>query len=240
MSIDRLSPPQGDETLSIARRSLAVSVAEHLREMIVQGVLEAGKRVQVAALAGSLAVSATPVREALIILAEDRLVELLPNRGARILPYTLDEALALFEVLAALDALAARLTVLRMSSADLADLEASHAAMAAHHRRREREPYVRLNSQIHAAVVALSANPDLIATHARLDLRARRGRYITIVDDTRWDEAMGEHEALMDAFRRCDAAFAGAIWQTHLQHMGRAVANALQRETRHTNVRSLD
>ena len=220
--------PLVEETLSIARPSLAAMVAEQLREMIVRGTLPPGKRVQVASLAASLAVSATPVREALFILAEDRLVELLPNRGARVLPYTAAEALALFEVIAALEALAARLATQRMTTGDLAALEAQHAAMAAHYRRRDKEPYFALNSEIHAKVLALAANPDLVATQARLDLRGRRGRYVAIVNEARWHEAMGEHEALMGAMRRRDADAAALIWQTHLQHTGAAVASALQ------------
>jgi DNA-binding GntR family transcriptional regulator len=217
-----------DEAMSIARPALATSVADHLREMIVLGSLPSGERIQVAALAASLAVSATPVREALIMLAEDRLVELLPNRGARVLPYTASEALTLFEVIAALEGLAARLATMRMSAADLDDLETRHAFMANYFRRREKEPYFALNSEIHATVLALAANPDLVATHARLALRGRRGRYIAIVDEARWDEAMGEHEEFMLALRRRDAEAAASIWQAHLHHTGLAVANVLR------------
>ena len=218
----------GGESLAIARTSLAMSVADHLREMVVHGTLRPGERIHVAALAASLSVSATPVREALIMLAEDRLVELLPNRGARVLPYAAGEAIALFEVIAALESLAARLAATRMEVTDLDVLEGKHTAMAAHHRRREKEAYFTLNSEIHAAVLVHAGNMDLAATHARLNLRARRGRYVAIIDEARWDEAMGEHEALMTAFRRRDPEAAAAIWHLHLQHTGAAIAAALR------------
>ncbi len=218
----------GDESLAIARTSLAASVADHLRDMIVHGTLPPGERIQVAALAASLSVSATPIREALIMLAEDRLVELLPNRGARVLPYAAGEAIALFEVIAVLESLAARLAATRMDATDLETLEGKHAAMAAHHRRREKEAYFALNSEIHATVLVHAANMDLGATHARLDLRARHGRSVAIIDEARWDEAMGEHEALMAALRRRDAEAAAAIWLLHLQHTGTAIADGLR------------
>ncbi|MDX7950831.1 GntR family transcriptional regulator [Lichenihabitans sp. Uapishka_5] len=229
MTAERSAPVPAEDTFPIARSSLAASVADHLRAMIVQGTLPPGTRVQVAALAASLAVSATPVREALIILAEDRLVELLPNRGARVLPYTADEALALFEVMAALEALAARLATMRMHAEDCDELERRHAAMVAHHRRRERQAYFAVNNEIHAAVLTLSGNPDLVATHARLELRGRRGRYNAIVDDARWDQAMHEHALLMEAMRCRDAEAAASIWQTHVTNTGLAVAHALHR-----------
>ena len=134
----------------------------------------------------------------------------------------------MFEVIAALEALAARLATVRMGAGDLDRLEGRHAAMAWHHRRGEKEPYFALNTEIHAMVLALAGNADLVATHARLDLRARRGRYMAILDQARWDEAMDEHAALMTALRCRDPDAAAAVWLTHLQNTGVAVGRALE------------
>lgn len=213
---------------AIERTSLAEPVAEHLRGMIVRGELIAGERIPITALAAEMNVSATPLREALKVLAQEGLIELLPNRGARVPPYTAEEARALFEVLASLESLAAELAATRLGPASLAELDGMHAAMRGHFERGEKDPYFALNSRIHEWVVAQSGNPVLVTTHASLMLRATRGRYIAIVDRTRWAEAMEEHEGLLAALHRRDAAAAAAIWREHLTHTGRSVEIVLR------------
>ena len=64
-------------------RSLAVALAERLRDMIIEGELPAGTRLNERALCDRLGVSRTPLREAFRVLAAEHLVELQPNRGAR-------------------------------------------------------------------------------------------------------------------------------------------------------------
>jgi len=214
------------DDLAIERRSLHDPVADHLRRMIIRGELEPGQKVPIQALAETLGVSVTPLREALKVLAEDQLVELLPNRGARVLPYTVEESRALFEVIANLEGLAAELAATRISAADLAGIEGLHARMRLHFAAREKEPYFELNSQIHQAVMQAAANAVLTSAHAKLNVRATRGRYIAIIDEARWAQAMDEHENLMIALRKRDATEAFAIWKTHLLRTGDAVQRA--------------
>ena len=63
----------------ISRRSLHDEVADRLRDMIVEGKLAAGERVNEAALCEKFGVSRTPLREALKVLASEGLVHLLPR-----------------------------------------------------------------------------------------------------------------------------------------------------------------
>jgi DNA-binding GntR family transcriptional regulator len=214
--------------IAINRDPLHIQVADRLRDMIVHGDLKPGEKVPFAMLAADLGVSLTPLREAFKVLAEDGLVEQTPNRGVRILPYTAEEASALFEVIAALESLAARLATLRMSDADLAGLEALHERMREEFASRSKDSYFDINSLIHERIVSLSGNDVLIGTHTKLMVRANRGRYIAIVKEDRWREAMEEHEAVMDAFRRRDSEAAGAIWQIHLMRSGEVVSTVLK------------
>lgn len=213
--------------VKLTRLSLPAQVAETLREMIVTGELGAGQKVPVAQLAEQLEVSPTPLREALKVLAAEGLVELLPNRGARVASYTLDDARNLFEVIAGIESLAAELAAQRMGGDDLDGLEALHAEMRGHYERGEKPEYFDLNSRVHARIIELAGNEVLAAVHAGLMVRANRGRFIAITDPLRWAEAMEEHEQLMAALRARDWQAAAATWRTHLQHTGRAVCKAL-------------
>jgi DNA-binding GntR family transcriptional regulator len=216
----------GEADFAIRRQSLHGSVADHVRAMIIRGDLAAGEKVPTQTLAQSLGVSITPLREALKILAEEQLIELLPNRGARVLPFTADEAVLLFEVIASLEGLAAELAAARITAEALSAVESLHARMRSHFEAREKAPYFALNSRIHEEILAAAANPVLVSAHARLNVRAARGRYIAIIDQSRWSEAMSEHEDLMIALRERDAARAGAIWRGHLLRTGAAVRRA--------------
>lgn len=222
---------RGQRKHAISRQSLHMQVADRLRNMIVHGELAQGEKVRVAELSETLGVSLTPLREALKVIAEEGLVELMPNRGARVLPFTVEEADDLFEVIAGLEGLAAELAAERMSSVDLANLEDLHEKMREHHSRSERDEYFDINSMIHKAIIDHSNNAVLIATHEKLMVRAERGRYIAIIDPDRWNQALSEHEAVMEAFRKQDAEQAGRIWRKHLSNTGRAVHDALERQT---------
>ncbi len=219
----------GQRKAAISRDPLHIQVAGRLRDMIVHGDLTPGVKVPFASLAETLGVSLTPLREAFKVLAEEGLVEQLPNRGVRILPYTAAEASALFEVIAELESLAAALAASRMGPDQLARLEALHAAMGDHFRQRNRDEYFDINSRIHKTIVALSGNDVLVSTHTKLMVRANRGRYIAIVDEDRWSEAMAEHDAVMDAFRSADSEQARRIWRIHLRRSGEVVADVLAR-----------
>ncbi|WP_176083670.1 GntR family transcriptional regulator [Martelella sp. HB161492] len=214
--------------LAINRRSLYDTVAEHLRNMIIKGDLAPNARIPVNELAAEFGVSQTPMREALKVLAEEHLIELLPNRGARVLPYTQREATELFQVIASLEALAAEITAARISDREMDGLQAMHDRMCSYFRAGDKEPYFDINSRIHDRVMTLSANEALIATHAKLLVRAARGRYMAILNADRWHEAVDEHEQLMSALRARDAARAAAIWRVHLLHTGQSVSTMLE------------
>jgi DNA-binding GntR family transcriptional regulator len=218
--------------LEIARESLDESVAAHLRAMIVRGEAKPGEKLNIAELAQSFGVSQTPLREALKILAEEQIVEWLPGRGVRVAPIGIEETTELFEVIATLEGLAAEFAAVLATEAQLVELEIMHAQMRRHFLNGEREPYFELNSQIHARLIALARNRVLRETHSRLNTRASRGRYLAIIDDARWREAMQEHEDLMVALRDRDVTRAGTIWRRHLSHTGAAVRSAQIAEAR--------
>jgi DNA-binding GntR family transcriptional regulator len=212
--------------LEIARRPLDETIANHLRDLIIRGEMAPGVKIHLPELAVAMGVSTTPLREALKILAEEEIVEWLPGRGVRVAPIRTEQTGPLFEVIAGLEALAAELAVERMTVSQLGDLESLHKRMRGHFERGERDPYFDLNSRIHDLVLAFSANEILRATHARLHGRASRGRYIAIVDDARWREAMQEHEDLMSAFKDRNSVLAHEIWRRHLLNTGLAITRA--------------
>ncbi|MEM6383146.1 MAG: GntR family transcriptional regulator [Pseudomonadota bacterium] len=220
-----------DTTYPLSRRQAAANqLLEIMRARIIRGELPPGSRIIERALCEEMNISRTPLREALKLLELDGLVDLTQNRGARVSTFTAEEALNLFEVLAGLEGLAAELAVTRIDEASLETLERLHDQMQRCFDTGDKDGYFDLNSTIHSRIIEASGNPVLAHTQRALMLRAKRGRYMAIVDPDRWEQALGEHDALMNAFRQGDAQTAGRIWRTHLMHTGETVARVLQNE----------
>jgi DNA-binding GntR family transcriptional regulator len=224
MSGKNPSPQTGDDgavhRLRIRRRPLHEEVVERLRDMIVEGGLATGERLNESALADLLGVSRTPIREALKLLASEGMVELLPNRGARVVEMSSTEIAELFEVISGIERHAAELTAQRITAAELVKLEALHERMETHFRNRNRRDYAKLNNEVHLSVVALSGNETLRALHRGLMTKVRRIRYIALELDERWRESFDEHVALLDALRRRDGRKAGTIMLAHVRETG--------------------
>jgi DNA-binding GntR family transcriptional regulator len=207
----------------ISRPSLHDEVTDRLRDMIVEGKLSPGERVNEAALCDQFGVSRTPLREALKVLASEGLVNLLPRRGARIAGLDAREICEVFEVLSSLERTAAELAAGRMTATDLARLQQLQHRIQQHHRARRRHEYFRQNHALHEAVVALSGNSVLKETHARLLARVRRARYMAILSEERWDESVREHAEILTALETRNARLAGALMYRHVARTGEIV-----------------
>ena len=220
--------PAPDQTLPLSRAALHQQVVEHLRTSIVRGTLEPGETLRVSELAQKLDVSLTPLREALKILAEEQLVELTPNRPVRVAPVTGPDTMALFEVMAGLEGLAAELAADRMSAADFAHLEARHAEMRQHYESGERDAYFALNREIHNLIVEFARNPALTHVRAKLAYRSERVRFMAVRQGSRRSEAFAEHEELMQCLRDRDAKASHRVWSGHLLKSGAETCRILE------------
>lgn len=207
----------------IRRKPLHEDVAEHLRLLIVEGHLKDGERIIETELCEQLKVSRTPLREAIKMLIHEGLIEHLPNRGASVAKITPEQMQHLFQVISGLEMLAAELTIPNAKPLELKHLRALHEKMIKHHSAGERQKYFSINHQIHLRIVSLSGNPILIETHAGLMARARHFRYWALADQERWDEAVREHEAIMEAFEKRDAKAAGQLIKAHVERTGDVV-----------------
>ena len=211
----------------ISRRSLHDEVTDRLRDMIVEGKLAAGERVNEAALCEEFGVSRTPLREALKVLASEGLLHLLPRRGARVAGFDAREVREVFEVLGSLERMAAELAAERLTAIDLARLRRLQQRIEQHHRARRRHEYFRQNHALHEAIVALSGNSVLQETHTRLLARVRRARYMAILSGERWEELVREHAEILAALENRNAGLAGKLLHRHVARTGEIVCSTL-------------
>lgn len=211
----------------IHRQSLHDELVQRLRDMIVHGELHPGQRVAEKALCERFGVSRTPLREALKVLASEGLVVLAPNRGATIATLTIEEVDEIFPVMAVLEALAGKLACERITEDRVAEIKALHYQMVAHHRRKELAPYFTLNQAIHEAILEAAGNSTLAAMSRSLAGRIRRARYMANMSQSRWDQAVAEHEDILAALSRREGEKLGRILQRHLENKAQVVKESL-------------
>jgi DNA-binding GntR family transcriptional regulator len=110
-----------------APRSASAAAGEVIREAIIDGRLAPGQRLKEEELARELGMSRTPVREALLLLQSEGLVESIPRRGAAVRSYAVDDLDDMYQLRAVLEGYAARRAATRISPEDVARLEESCA-----------------------------------------------------------------------------------------------------------------
>jgi DNA-binding GntR family transcriptional regulator len=193
-----------DDTRARSGASLHGDILSRLRDYIVEGNLPEGGRVPERELCEMFGISRTPLREALKVLASEGLLELLPNRGARVRALSEQDLAELFDVMGGLEALAGRLACEQISDEEIADVERLHHEMYGCYLRRDMHGYFKCNQLIHQKIVAAAGNAALSSTYASFAGRIRRARYSANLarKRDRWGEAMREHEAILDALRR--------------------------------------
>jgi DNA-binding GntR family transcriptional regulator len=106
-------------------RNASVAATEVIREAIVDGRLAPGKRLKEEELARELGISRTPVREALLLLQAEGLVEATPNRGATVRAHTASDLDDLYQLRALLEGYAARRAALEVAARAVVELLAS-------------------------------------------------------------------------------------------------------------------
>jgi len=201
---------------AITPRPLHNEVADRLRELITRGELSPGERLNERLLTERFGISRTPLREAIKILSAEGLVKLLPNRGAIVTTITPANAQDMFQVMAVLEALAGELACQRASDEDIAEVAELHERMRAYHADGDLTDYFEFNQRIHQKIVDCAGNLELTDAYRRISVRIRRARYMANLSKSRWNEAMDEHEDILDALVRRDSERLKALLAAHL------------------------
>jgi DNA-binding GntR family transcriptional regulator len=215
---------------AIPRRYLHDDVAARLRGLIDSGALPPGARVNELDLAARFAISRTPLREAIKILATEGLLELLPNRGARVAHVSLAEIEDMLEVLAGLEATAAELACRTIAPGPLRAIEVDTEAMIAAHAGGDDAEYFRRNRAIHDALMTASGNATLQALYAGLQGRVPRARYTAAKTPDQWRQAIADHRRMVVLLRAGRGAALGLLMRRHLRSKKPVLAAALTAE----------
>ena len=195
---------------------LIEEIARVLREQIVEGAMAPGTRLSERDVGARLGVSRTPLREALRLLAGEKLVEVLPRRGASVAPLDARVVEEVFPVMACLERLAVDLACRRLDEAALAGLEDLVARMKAARERRDKRRFFAASHEFHEAILSVAGNTTLYEQHRQLSGQVRRARFLSLASDDEWDEALREHAQILAALKKRNGAAAVEAVARHL------------------------
>ena len=241
-------------TAAEERRALVDKLAAQLHARVVSGELVSGPPLRQEALAEEFGVSRTPIREALRKLQASGLVELHPHRGAFVRGLSPREVRDAYEVRATLEALAAELAATRISRPQLLRLRAAQREFEAVLTRTTKarnsagggeigEAVVRrwglANDEFHQTIHEASGNEVLTATLVQLHRNFPRDLSRLVVSESTAMLATNvrEHEAILDAIARQDAAGAREQMFRHVCRAGGLVMLRVEQRAADANGR---
>ncbi|WP_237477641.1 GntR family transcriptional regulator [Lichenibacterium dinghuense] len=209
----------------------AFEIQKAIADDIVHGRRAPGTSLDETVLAREFAVSRTPIREAIRQLEMTGLVEARPHRGAVVCDVSPERLDDMFTVMRELEALCARLAAAAMTPEDRASLRAQHDASAALVSGDRPADYAASNDEFHDLLYDASRNAFLAEVTRQVRLRLSPFRRVQIEGPGRMAHSFEEHERIVAAIERGDAAAAEAEMRTHLGEVRHSVDEIDRGET---------
>jgi DNA-binding GntR family transcriptional regulator len=212
----------------LGRLQLSETVAMNLREQIVSGSLKKGEFLRVDAIAKSLGVSTTPVREGLLLLQSESFVRLIPRRGFMVNSFDKDDLRDLFWAQGVIAGeLTARATT-RMSKADVNRLQADHIESKAAFVVGDDPSVSRFGHDFHRTISLGARSPRLALLLGSLT-KQLPNRFYANIEGTMKD-AMEFHGVILEAICAGDAETARAGMFSHIAGVGEHLVAMLERQ----------
>jgi DNA-binding GntR family transcriptional regulator len=209
------------------RSSLVQEAHTALKARILNNELPPGHVALEQELADGLGMSRTPVHEAVIRLAEEGLVEVVPRRGIRVLPISPEDMREIYELLYSLEATAVELLSARRLPGDdpiLTELDTATNAMAEALDADDLEEWARADERFHVALLSGCGNQRLARMAFTVWDQAHRARMVTLRLRPKPADSTADHRNVVEAIRRHDPE---AARELHAAHRKRGMATLL-------------
>jgi DNA-binding GntR family transcriptional regulator len=211
------SPPDGPARFAgSAPPTIADAIYRHLHKAIVSMELEPGMPISEKGTALAQGVSRTPVREAILRLADERLVEVVPQSGtyvARIPLSALQEAIV---VRRALEGATVRTATAKATPGQIMSLRATIERQKETAEAGEEAAFHKADEEFHAGIAAIAGYPGIWNLIRQVKVQVDRYRRLTLPQEGRMRLVVGEHAAVVEAMAEGDAARAVRRMEEHL------------------------
>ena len=222
---------------AIPRQSLTSAVAEKLRDQIIRGEITEGAQLRQDVIAGQYHVSRIPVREALRQLDAEGLITIVPNRGAIVPELSPGDIEELFAIRALLEPEVLKLSIPRLTPADLGQAEAVLNKYMSELRREEHmENWGRMNWQFHSILYSRAERPHFMSIIRNVNHNGERYTRLQLYLTHGMKRANEEHHQILKLCRKNEVAAACKLLRQHIQHAGQSLKQVLEERRPGTHV----
>lgn len=205
--------PEKDKTLQ--RLSAKDIIYRTVCEWIITGVMQPGEKILDAELAKYFDVSRTPVREALQILENQKLICVMPGRATVVADLDLDDIEKCYRPLAEIQGLAAELACSRLTEGDLLELEQTYASFADACRDDDAAAAIASDNRFHEIILRMAGNEYIEDFSRLMTLHIQRIKYHYFHSDQMRMASSAEHGEILQAIRARDGELAKRITRSH-------------------------
>jgi DNA-binding GntR family transcriptional regulator len=210
--------------------SLVDDAYEQIRRRILDNLWPPGHRALEQEVALALGMSRTPVREALMRLQNENLVEVIPRHGMRVLPVSPNDMSEIYQILTALECMAAELLARRKpTDKELEPLVAATQAMGKALKADDLDAWAAADERFHAHLVELAGNRQLQATVLNYWDRAHRARMFTLRLRPKPVNSTKEHMQMVERLRAGDSVGAATVTRAHRERASRELVAIFER-----------
>ena len=199
------------------RNGLAEQVADALRLEIISGRLAPGARIVEADLAADLGISRTPVREAISRLAEERLIEVLPQFGSFVAPISFEAVSEAQFIREHLECAIIREAAEKSDEQGLAELRDLLDRQRRAATRQDAADFYPLDETMHARFAELAGRPGIGRLIRRKKAHLDPVRHVSYGRPDHLQELVDQHERVVNAVEARDADAAEIAWREHLR-----------------------
>ena len=202
--------------------ALYEEVAELLRQRIFKNELQPGDWIDELKIASEYGISRTPLREAIKVLAAEGLVTMKVRRGAYVTEVNAQDVSDVFHLMALLEGDAAATAARTATEAQLLELDNLHQQLGKS--TKDRVKFFSINEAFHIKLMEIAGNRwrDQMVSDLRKVMKLNRAQ--SLLKSGRIQESLAEHDAIMIALKKRDAAHAQASMRAHIENGQEAAA----------------
>lgn len=201
-------------------RSLVQRVREQIEDDIVEGRLHPGDQLHMDAIAAQYGVSRTPVREALQQLEASGLVKVWPKKGTYVATISTADLIEMFEVMAELEAMCARLAARRADKTLIAEITQAMLRCECEAQKGEANAYYHANDAFHQLIYRAGGNSFLVHETIHLKNRLKPYRRLQLQVRNRLAQSVAEHRTLAQAIANGEEELAAQAARQHVLVQG--------------------
>ncbi|MDB9862177.1 FCD domain-containing protein [Litorivicinus sp.] len=218
----------------LLQRSLSGTVQNQIEELLLQGKLQGGDKLNEVELAELFGTSRGPIREACKGLVQAGLLTAIPNRGVFVRKMDLREVLEVYDIRAFLDQLIGQLAAMQGSERQIEELVQIHTRLSAAVQLDDFEQYYPENLAFHQKLLEMTGSQRLTAMYSSLVKELHLFRRKGLIQRGSMDVSNAEHELILQAITAKDPIRTGLAMKNHVMTAKQRLIMAIEQQTSET------